>query len=121
MEHIGLQKSYHELLKEKMEQYCHISYKISRKFPKEELYGITSQFRRAVISVALNYTEGFARMRSKVHKNFIEISYGSLKESAFLIKFCYKEQFISEGEFLELNNLAEEIGRMLWGMLCRMQ
>ncbi len=114
------QKTYHETLKEKMEEFCHLVYKISRKFPKEELYGITSQFRRAGISVALNYIEGYARIKSKVHKNFIEISYGSLKEALFLIKFCFEEKFISEEEFLQLNNLAEEIGRMLWGMLRRM-
>lgn len=113
-------KTYHETLKEKMEEFCHSAYKISRKFPKEETYGITSQFRRAAISVALNYTEDYARIKSKVHKNFIEISYGSLKETMFLIKFCYKETFISEEEFIQLNNLAEEIGRMLWGMLRRM-
>ena len=64
---------FHESLKDKIDQYCHLAYKISRKFPREELYGITSQFRRSVISVALNYIEGYARMRSKVHKNFIEI------------------------------------------------
>ena len=113
-------QTYHETLKEKITRFSHLAYKISRHFPKEELYGITSQFRRAVISVALNYVEGYARIKSKVHKNFIEIAYGSLKESRFLIDFCFEEQLISQDEFTELNNLSEEIGRMLWGMLRRM-
>jgi four helix bundle protein len=113
-------QTFHTILKGKIDEYCHLSYKISRKFPREELYGITSQFRRAVISVALNYIEGYARMRSKVHKNFIEISYGSLKESLYLIEFTYKENFISEAEYLQVITLGEEISRMLWGMLQKM-
>lgn len=114
------QKTYHQKLKETIDIFCHSAYRISRKFPKEELYGITSQFRRAVLSVALNYVEGYARIKEKVHKNFIEISYGSLKESAFLIEFSHKEKFISENEYSELKKLADEIGRMIWGMLRKM-
>jgi four helix bundle protein len=113
-------KTFHQELKEKIDAYCHLAYKISRNFPREELYGITSQFRRAVISVALNYIEGYARMRSKVHKNFIEISYGSLKESLYLVEFCFKESFMTEAEYLEIKTLGEEISRMLWGMLQKM-
>ncbi|MDR3642125.1 MAG: four helix bundle protein [Candidatus Doudnabacteria bacterium] len=115
-----MEQTYHENLKAKIKEFCHLSYKICRGFPKDELYGITSQFRRAVISVALNYTEGYARIKEKVHKNFIEISYGSLKEVLFLINFCHDEKFMSEKDFQELNQQAEEIARMLWGMLRRM-
>ncbi len=113
-------RTYHEILKQKIDDFCHLAYKISREFPKEELYGITSQFRRAVISVALNYIEGYARFKGKVHKNFIEISYGSLKESLYLIEFCCKENFVSEKDFLQLKTLGEEISKMLWGMLRKM-
>lgn len=112
-------KTYHQILK-KIEIFSHFAYQISRKFPKEELYGITSQFRRAVISVALNYIEGYARIKDKVHKNFIEISYGSLKETIFLIDFCHKEHFITEKDYLELKTQAEEIAKMLRGMLRKM-
>ncbi|PJB19449.1 four helix bundle protein, partial [Candidatus Falkowbacteria bacterium CG_4_9_14_3_um_filter_36_9] len=59
--------------------------KITRSFPKDELYGITSQLRRAALSVILNYIEGYARKRDKVYKNFLEISYGSLKEAKYLL------------------------------------
>jgi four helix bundle protein len=113
-------KTYHEILQEKIKELTHFAYKVSRKFPKEELYGITSQFRRASISVALNYTEGYARIKDKVHRNFIEISYGSLKEVIFLINFCHEENFMSEEEYKKLNQLSDEIAKMLWGMLRRM-
>lgn len=117
---MGAEKTYHEKLKENIDTFCHLSYKVSRQFPKEEIYGITSQFRRAVISVALNYIEGYARIKGKVHRNFIEISYGSLKESVYLLDFCFKESFFTEKEYLELKSLTDEIGKMLWGMLKQM-
>jgi four helix bundle protein len=87
-----------------MDEYVHLVYKLARKFPQEELYGVTSQLRRSALSVMLNYIEGFARIRNAVQKNFLEISYGSLKESKYLLNF----------------SLVEEIGAMLWGILRKM-
>lgn len=84
---------------------------------EEELYGVTSQLRRVSLSVALNYIEGYARMRDKVHKNFLEISYGSLKESNYLLKFSLEENFISLSDFKEAAALGEEIAAMLYGII----
>ena len=68
-------ETYHEKLKNKMDEYVHVVYKLTRKFPKEEIYGVTSQLRRAALSVILNYIEGYARGKNKAHKNFLEISF----------------------------------------------
>lgn len=111
------QETYHNKLKTKMDKYVHLIYRLTRKFPKEELYGIISQLRRAALSVILNYIEGYARMKSKVHKNFIEISYGSLKESKYLLHFSLTENYITEDDYKEAVQLADEIGAMLWGVL----
>jgi four helix bundle protein len=105
---------FHDKLKLKMDKYVHLIYKISKNFPKEELYGVTSQLRRATLSVILNYIEGYARRRQKVHKNFLEISYGSLKESKYLIYFSLKENYLNKENYQKANELAEEIGAMLW-------
>mgnify|MGYP001558346276 CR=1 FL=1 len=110
-------ETYHEKLKTKMDEFVHFVYKISKDFPKEEIYGVTSQLRRSSLSVILNYIEGYARGRSKIHKNFLEISYGSLKESKYLIYFSYTEKYINEKEYKELLILSEEIGAMLWGVI----
>lgn len=110
-------KSFHSQLKEKMDSFVHGIYKATRSFPKEELYGVISQIRRAALSVILNYIEGYARGREKVHKNFLEISYGSLQEAKYLLEFSVKEKFISEEDFKNLLNLADDIGAMLWGIL----
>ncbi len=103
-----------EQLKKKMDEYVHLIYKISRNFPKEEMYGATSQLRRATLSVILNYIEGFARMKKAVKQNFWEISYGSLKESKYLIYFSLMEGYIDKKNYNNAIKLAEEIGAMLW-------
>ncbi len=97
-----------------MDTYTHLVYKITRKFPKEELYGANSQFRRATLSVILNFIEGYARQRLAVKINFWEISYGSLKESKYLLYFAFKENWITEEEYNEGFQMSEEIGAMLW-------
>jgi len=97
-----------------MDKYVHFVYKITREFPKEELYGTTSQFRRATLSIILNYIEGYARKRPAVQLNFFEISYGSLKESKYLLYFSLKENFINK-ELYEIGiKMSDEIGAMLW-------
>lgn len=53
-------ETYHERLKQEMDKYAHLVYAFTRKFPKEELYGVTSQLRKATLSVILNYIEGYA-------------------------------------------------------------
>ena len=110
-------ETYHEKLKNKMDTFVHLVYRITKNFPKDEIYGVTSQLRRAALSVILNYIEGYARGRDKVHKNFLEISYGSLKESKYLLYFSYTEKYLNEKDYKELMVLSEDIGAMLWGII----
>jgi four helix bundle protein len=111
------EETYHEKLKKEMDEYAHSVYALTRKFPKEELYGVTSQLRRASLSVILNYIEGYARARSKVHRNFLEISYGSLKESKYLLYFSLRENYLSEKDYKKAIASADGIGAMLWGII----
>ena len=107
-------EQFHDKLKEKVDEFAHLIYKVTKKFPKEELYGTVSQLRRAAISVVLNYVEGFARIRPLVKINFFEMSYGSLQESKYLLEFAADEKWIDNDEFNHARNLGEEIGAMLW-------
>lgn len=100
-----------------MDEYVHLVYALTKNFPDEERYGVTSQLRRAVLSVILNYIEGYARGRNAVHKNFIEISYGSLKESKYLLHFSFIENFLGKKDYEKAATLAEKIGAMLWGII----
>jgi len=106
--------AFKEKLKKLMDEYVQFIYQITKKFPKEEIYGVTSQTRRATLSIILNYIEGFARRKSAVQLNFFETSYGSLKESRYLVYFAYKQQWITNGEYDEGLQRSEETGAMLW-------
>lgn len=53
-----------------MDDFVHLVYDLSRRFPQEELYGVTSQLRRAALSVILNYIEGYTRKGDKVYSIF---------------------------------------------------
>ena len=110
-------QSYHNKLKLLMDSYANNIYDYTASFPKSEMFGLTSQLRRSGLSVVLNYIEGYARQRKKVLRNFLEIAYGSLKESKYLIYFSYKRNYLEKGNYDELIKLSEEIGAMLWGTI----
>lgn len=100
-----------------MDEYAHGVYRATKTFPKEELFGVTSQIRRSSLSVVLNYVEGYARRKGdkcKVYQNFMEIAYGSLKESKYLLNFCLVEGYINNDQFEQLNSMADQIGAMLY-------
>lgn len=117
---LALPSEYHRRLRLLMDQFAHFAYDVSRQFPKNEIYGLTSQYRRASLSVILNYIEGFARIRINVMKNFFEISYGSLKEAKYLTNFSYKRGYMSYDENKKIIALADEIGAMLWTVISKM-
>ncbi|MEW6407450.1 MAG: four helix bundle protein [Patescibacteria group bacterium] len=78
---------FHQELKKLMDGFVNKVYNYTRNFPKEEIFGLTSQLRRAALSAILNYIEGYARQSKNSLRNFLEISYGSLKECKYLIYF----------------------------------
>jgi len=110
-------KNFRILLQNKMDEMVHLIYKVTKKFPNEERFGVTSQLRRAALSIILNFIEGFARSNPKVYQNFLKISYGSLKETDYLINFSYKEKYIIDNEYKILQEQLEEIGKMLWTLM----
>lgn len=97
-----------------MDEYAHFVYRLCKKFPKDELYGVTSQIRRAALSIILNYIEGYARKRPSVRLNFLETSYGSPQESKYLLRFSLIESYLNKQDYGTSLKLAEEIGAMLW-------
>jgi len=103
-----------------MDEFVHLIYQTTKNFPKSELYGATSQLRRAALSVILNYIEGYARKKRLVKINFFETSYGSLQESKYLLEFALKEGWFKEDYYKIVFNLAEEIGAMLWKTIERL-
>lgn len=85
-----------------MDEYVHAVYDYTKRSPKDEQFGVTSQLRRSSLSVVLNYIEGFARRQKKTFRHFLEISHGSLKESSYLVEFSYKRKYLAEDEYKKL-------------------
>lgn len=99
---------------QKADELAYSVYLASKDFPKEEIYGITSQLRRAVLSVPINIVEGYARHSKKELKHFLNIAIGSLAETEYLLDFCRHLNYLKESNFQKLNNLRKEVGRLLW-------
>jgi four helix bundle protein len=89
-------------------------YQVTRGFPQEELYGITSQLRRAAISVPTNIVEGYSRRRDRELARFLEISLGSLGESKYLVHFSNRLSYLRESDYQRLSEGAGHLGQKLY-------
>lgn len=92
-------------------------YKVTSKFPKTEIYGLTSQLRRAILSVPLNIIEGHARHNKKEFAHFLRIAYASLVEAEYLLDFAYDQKYLSETDYQRLTEMRRECGQVLWRLL----
>ncbi|HCS52110.1 four helix bundle protein [Rubinisphaera sp.] len=96
-------------------------YRISANFPQREIYGLTSQIRRAIVSVSSNIAEGNGRSTNKEYVRFIEIAYASLMEVVSQLTIAQKLNFITHDQLDELKNQANDIARMLSGLRSYLQ
>ena len=93
-----------------------LCYLLTGTFPREELYGLTSQIRKAAASIPANVAEGNARAHTKEYLNHLSIARGSLAEvETFLILSC-EVGFLQRDALEEILPLCDEIGRMLAGL-----
>lgn len=88
-------------------------YKITRVFPKEELYGLTNQVRRAAVSIPSNIAEGQARRGRAEFRNFLSIARGSLAEVETQLLIAQELNYLSQPKLQELLSLHTEIGKMI--------
>ena len=92
-------------------------YRVTQGFPKEELYGMTSQIRRSAISVPSNISEGHARRSTKAYLSFLSVAYGSLAELETQLILCNRLGYLRDESSEELLSLSAEIGRMINGLI----
>ncbi len=88
-------------------------YKLTKSYPEEEKYGLTSQLRRAAVSVANNVSEGSARRTPKDQAKFTTMSFSSLMEVLNMLIISVDLEFMEEKEYLELRPLIEEVANKL--------
>ncbi len=94
-------------------------YQLTTLFPKSELFGITSQMRRAVVSIPSNIAEGYARRSHKEYLQFFAIAYGSALELETQLIICEKLKLVSNDKFEPSQSLLEEVIKMLYVMVYR--
>jgi len=99
---------------EKTDLLAHKIYDLTIKFPKEEIFSLTSQLRRAALSVPANIIEGHARNNKNEFRRFLSIALGSLAEVDYYLEFSHKRKIISDLQFKEVKSLREDCGKLLW-------
>lgn len=98
----------------KADELAYHIYLETKKFPKEEAYGLTSQLRRAAFSIPTNIVEGTGRQGKNETKQFMNIALGSLAETEYLLDFCFRLRYFSEEAYHKLESLRKEVGALLW-------
>src|SRR5215510_10206102 len=89
-------------------------YKVTRAFPREELYGLTSQARRAAVSAAANIAEGSAKRGPREFRRYLDISIGSLSELSFVLRLARDLEYLSPETWNRLDELRRRAGFLTW-------
>jgi len=92
-------------------------YSLTRQFPREELYGLTTQLRRAAVSIPSNVAEGQARYSKKDFRHFPRQSRGSLAEVETQLTIASRLGYVGNGELRSLEKRIDELGRILSGLI----
>ena len=88
-------------------------YSTTKNYPKEEIYGLTSQVRRAAVSVAANIVEGYRKKGSADKMRFMNISEGSIDEVKYFIILSKDLGYINDSSYQQLFELSEEVSKLL--------
>ena len=89
-------------------------YRATQRFPKSELYGLTSQTRRAAFSVCANIAEGCAKRGSRELRRFLDIALGSVSEVSFAIRLARNLEYLNAEEWRNLEDARNHAGVLLW-------
>ena len=92
-------------------------YQVTKLFPKEELYGLTSQVRKAAVSIPSNIAEGQGRGSSKVFHYFLSIANGSLREVETQVTIAQRLGYIEQDQVQPILDLTNEIARIIYGLM----
>ncbi len=92
-------------------------YTISQNFPRDELYGITSQLRRCSVSIPANIAEGYGRYSPQDNRRFLRIANGSLYELQTLVELAHDLGYIMDNDFGIIEDNSDEMGRILSGYI----
>ena len=89
-------------------------YSATRSWPRSELYGLTSQLRRAALSAPTNIAEGSAKRGPAEFRRFLDYSLGSLSELAYLLRFAHDTQFLTDEAWARLQQMRDKAAILTW-------
>ena len=89
-------------------------YSATRGWPRSELYGLTSQLRRAALSAPTNIAEGSAKRGPAEFRRFLDYSLGSLSELAYLLRFAHDTQFLTDEAWGRLQQMRDKAAILTW-------
>ena len=111
-------QSYRQLIVwQKAMEMVNTVYEATRMFPRDEIYGLTNQLRRAAVSVPSNIAEGQGRKSTKEFAHHLSIAYGSLMEVETQIIISGEQQYLTSAQSERLLAMTAEVGRLLNGLL----
>ena len=91
-------------------------YNVTKSFPKSELYGLTSQIRRAAFSVPANIAEGSFKRGSAEFRRFLDTALGSFAEVSYALRFARDVELLHPPDFEMLEKLRVRVGKLVWGL-----
>src|SRR6266498_4561088 len=114
VKNVKIEKGFRKLLVwQKAHQWVLLIYKLTENFPKHELFGLTSQMRRAAVSVAANMAEGYAAGGKGQFGRYLNIAQGSLAEVEYYLVLAHDLKYINQAECEQTESLRAETGFLL--------
>ena len=95
-------------------------YRLSKKLPQDESYGLVNQLRRAVVSIPSNIAEGNARHSQKEYAHFLSIARGSKSEVETQLEICVRLSYLDAAQIQVAMGLCDEVGKMISALIRRM-
>jgi four helix bundle protein len=92
-------------------------YDVTDRWPRAERFELTTQVRRAALSVPANIAEGVARLGPRELRRFLNIARGSLAELSYFLRFARDRGLLAEEEWTRLHRHRTQVGRLTWGLL----
>jgi four helix bundle protein len=105
------------LVWQKSRDLCLKIYETTANFPKEEIFGLTSQIKRAVISISSNIAEGFSRRNKKEKAQFYYIALGSLSEIKSQLLIAKDLEFLTLNDYLSISSLCIETSKLITSLI----
>ncbi len=96
-------------------------YQLTKKFPKDEQFGVTSQIRRSAVSIPTNITEGCGKFTQRDLAKYLQNAFGSAQETEYLSFLSFELGYLTEEEYKQTDALINEVKAMLISLLSKIR